>query len=570
MNLNKVNNKVNYLLIGLLSILSILRVYIGYKLPYYYYVDSNLDDLFFIRHSDLINHFTLWNPYTLSKYHSFSLFLFFVNHSGIPYSIIVSILWLIAGLFVVYALYKFVTDNKLILALVYLFIIFIPTGFNSASIRIYRNSIMFQFALITMCSLFIFINKLISKEEISTNNKIIWGIITGLFFTFNYYIKEDSMVLLPILLVSIFAILIFKLVNHIKNNSNSFTAKSNLIKVGKIIIVCLIPILIFAAGTLAYEEIDNHYFGVAEINTRNGGEFGEFYKLLLKIDDNNKNTSSWVPYSTMKKAYDASPTLQSHPELLESLTTSSWAEGDYHNHTPPGDLSGWMIMSSLMDVDLYKNEKEVNDLFKQVNNELNNAFDNGTPEKSDKIFITSSLNGKSIEEINELSPLFIIGLQYCLFYEFNDMDTGMSKTSLTFYSNDYPLVESVLNQKLVTVNNSYIDSNVVSFANFDFTIYHYVSYIIVLLSIIGFIGTAIYQIKNRFKNRSFNVLLGFEILLLGTFLVYIFAIAWFSISQVPSTNSSYMVLYAIPTQALIILFEILSILGFFSILKSKN
>ena len=65
MNLNKVNNKVNYLLIGLLSILSILRVYIGYKLPYYYYVDSNLDDLFFIRHSDLINHFTLWNPYTL-------------------------------------------------------------------------------------------------------------------------------------------------------------------------------------------------------------------------------------------------------------------------------------------------------------------------------------------------------------------------------------------------------------------------------------------------------------------------------------------------------------------------
>ena len=66
------------------------------------------------------------------------------------------------------------------------------------------------------------------------------------------------------------------------------------------------------------------------------------------------------------------------------------------------------------------------------------------------------------------------------------------------------------------------------------------------------------------------MLLGFEILLLGTFLVYIFAIAWFSISQVPSTNSSYMVLYAIPTQALIILFEILSILGFFSILKSKN
>jgi len=44
-----------------------------------------------------------------------------------------------------------------------------------------------------------------------TDNKrlLILSILLGLIFTFNFYIKEDGILTLPILLVSIFALIVF-------------------------------------------------------------------------------------------------------------------------------------------------------------------------------------------------------------------------------------------------------------------------------------------------------------------------------------------------------------------------
>ena len=73
----------------------------------------------------------------------------------------------------------------------------------------------------------------------------------------------------------------------------------------KYAVICLIPILIFGASTLTYKEINNHYFGIDEINTRTGGEMGEFWENLLKIDDSTKNNTIWVTSTTLEKAWDA-------------------------------------------------------------------------------------------------------------------------------------------------------------------------------------------------------------------------------------------------------------------------
>lgn len=188
---------------------------------------------------------------------------------------------------------------------------------------------------------------------------------------------------MPIFLIPIFVVLIIKLFDEFKHKKFNL---NNLVGLTKIAVLCLIPVVIFSMGTITYKEVNNHYFGLYEINTRTDGELGEFYQNLLKIDDSNKTTNVWVPLSTLEKAWNASPTLQSHPELLNDLKHSKWANGDLNKTPIEGDYIAWALRDSLDNVSLFNNETQANDLFFKVNNELDDSFENGKLDKSEKNF----------------------------------------------------------------------------------------------------------------------------------------------------------------------------------------
>ena len=378
------------------------------NLPIWFFKNAVYDDVLLLNYSHLNQHFHQWYVQSLSKDMGYPLFLFFVRLTHMPYRFWLAILWILAAIIVIYAVNTFLIKNKKVLCFAYIFILFSPVAFDViCGQRIYRNAIMMPFTVIFLSSLYIFINKLLinsNKREL-----IVWGILTGLVFTFNYYIKEDGIITLPILIVSIVSILLFKL--H-EEKKLSFTKKY--VKLSSICAICLIPIIIFGGCTIFYEEVNYHYFGVHEINTRTSGQLGNFYNNLLLIDDDSKTNEIWVTNSTVEKAWNASPTLQKHPELLDAYLNTEW-NGILKNSTIKGDLVAWSLRKAIDDVNLYNNEKEVNDLFFKVNNELDASFEKGTLNKSDKIFITSSASGKSIEEIFDLKPLISSGLKIALF-----------------------------------------------------------------------------------------------------------------------------------------------------------
>ena len=313
--------KYNVVLV-VLALFTGLRVYIGNSFPYWYLLANQLDELLLINNAHLGQYFANWNIHTLSKTIGYSLFLKFVNVSGLSYGLILSIVWILAGIFVVYAVYNTLTKNKIYLALIYLFIIFLPCGLDLfISGRIYRNAIIAPFIILFLSSLFIFMNKIISNES-SLRNILIWGLILGLLFTFNYYIKEDGIGILVIFLAGIFISSLFRLIHYFRNEK--FNTKQFI----KIVFLCIIPILIFIGGTLSYSQINHEKFGVYDINTRTEGELGEFFYNLLLIEDENKSDIYWVPFSTIEKAWQGSPTLQSRPDLLNNWAHSGWANGD--------------------------------------------------------------------------------------------------------------------------------------------------------------------------------------------------------------------------------------------------
>ena len=544
-----INSKILLILVLLLG--SLFRIYLGINTPIWFFINSPVDDLLMLNYSNLIYHFNHWTIYSLVKTMSYPLFLFFVNISGIPYRIYLSLIWIIAGLLITYGCYKFLTKNKIALSLVFLFVIFLPVGFDSdCGGRIYRNAIITPFILIFLSTLFIFLNQFLDK--IKSKETLIWAILLGLVFTFNFYIKEDGILLLPIFLVSILSILAFKIFTKDKK------------EIIKSAILCLIPIIIFGALTIGYEETNNHYFGISEINTRNGGELGDFWENLLKIDDPNKTTKIWVPPSTLEKAWNASPTLQSRPDLLNNWTHSSWASGDMYKNPIEGDLVAWSLRESLRDIGLFDDEKTADEFFSKVNDELDDAFENGSLDESSKIFITSSANGKNLTEIEEIIPYIISGFKTCMFYNTLEIyDQPIHDSSQMINNKDTKIVSSSLNDDINKAKNS----EVIGMEKLDIVIYQCISYIIVLISIIGFIGTFIHQIKNKLHNKKFNLLLGLQILSLGTFIVQIIAIAWFCSWMVLDNSMKF---YSVSCQGFFTFFEILAIFSLFLILKEKT
>ena len=593
----------NKFFFALIFIFSSLRVYIGMNLPIWFFTLGTYDDILMMNFSHLNQHFHQWDILSLTKDMGYPLFLFFVRTSHLPYRFWISVAWIAAAALLVYGINKFITKNRIMLILSYIFILFSPVAFDIwCGGRIYRNSIMMPFTIICLSSLYIFINELLNDDN--QRNLIIWGVFAGLAFTFNYYIKEDGVMTLPIFIISILAILLFKLHEERKlslslheerkpsstlqdekkpssalHEDRKFSlTKQGLIKASSICAICLIPIIIFGGCTIFYEEVNYHYFGVHDINTRTSGEVGEFYQNLLLIDADDKTEKVWVSASTVEKAWNASPTLQSHPELLDAYLNTAWGSDIMINSTIKGDIATWSLRKALDDTGLYDNEKEASDLFYNVNNELEMAFENGSLDKSDKIFITRSAAGKDIDEIIALKPLIVSGLKNGLFYEGIDANIELTDYSSSFYSSSKLTNKSEkdLNDELITKEEYWslplINRLGIRLIELDVSIYQTISLILIPLSLIGFAAICLDRLRSRFSNPALNVLALYSVLLLGTFLVEVFAISWFSCWIGSSLEERLFILkfYLVPSYGLIAIFIALTISGAFSIIEKKR
>ena len=197
-------------------------------------------------------------------------------------------------------------------------------------------------------------------------------------------------------LALMFAICIgISLYHYFKNKDNR-----NPIRLLRLIIMLFLPLILFYAGTNFYKGVNYHFFGVYEINTRTEGELGKFVSSIYKIKSDHRDKNIWAPYDAIEKAFDASETLQKYPELEESILNTVWFDGG--KSMIAGDFLTWVLRTSLDSTGLWKSDAQINELFAQVNEEISQAFVDGTLEKDDRISLTSSGGSRTFSEILEL------------------------------------------------------------------------------------------------------------------------------------------------------------------------
>ena len=505
----------------LLVLLLIFRVWLGEKVGNQFYASQVYDDQLLIRYAYLPSHFFEPNIDSLLKTMSYPLFLSFVKVSGLSYTFVLSCVWCCTALYFGSVFYRISDKNKIIGWVSFAYILFFPTAFELwQGTRLYRNAIIAPFVIMLFSYLLIITWKNI-KSKISYLDIII-SIIFGVLFSFTYYIKEDGLWILACLLFAILVNTIIEIIKFVKNRRGKrFTM---------ILLTIWIPIFVFIGITGIYKCVNNYYFGVSEVETRNGGNLGEFVSLIYKIESTDRNNVVWAPKDAVDKAWNASPTLQKMPDLYESITHTPWYSQDIEKHPIQGDFLTWVLRTALNDTGRWTNEREVDALFNKVNEEIKDAFDKGELQKDSRIQLLSSAGGKSIQEILNLNPLIV--QEYIGAVQLNGYESGAGAVAEV---EPREIAEAGRNLTHISYLTDYskkeISGVVIGFINIVFMVYSIINtllFISVMLGIILFLIILVNQIKEK-SIGTVNVFLGLGCLIfLGISFAYAFAIAWFS------------------------------------------
>ena len=372
--------KVDRLCVVLGLLFSAIRLWLAHYTNWRIWINSYYDSLYYMRSAiNLVsgNWLGAYEKVTLIKNPSFTFFLAINHFLGIPYGIAVALL-------IIFSCYVFVkaidpiVKSKVAEFFIWLFIVFSPIGFSEESSYPYRNAIVPWFALLAVsCSIAIFLRY---KESIK--RLVLWAMLLFFSFGFYYLLREDSIWMLPVIIVSaiITIVLIFK----------SKEEPSVGYRIAKSILVCsgIFGMLCFVN---AVSMLNYHYYGIYSTNDRTQTAAIGVINELKRIDDGktDKNSNIWISEESMELAFEASPTLNANREQMIS-SFSSWGTHRDDIMWADHDYCIWALRDATEASGYYQDGRSTIEYYQRVVDELEAAFDNGTLKEKDAIFLSES------------------------------------------------------------------------------------------------------------------------------------------------------------------------------------
>ena len=491
------------------------------------------DDAILVHYADLYSHFIAQDlpaKDLLVKDMGFPLILSFVEASGLVYTDVISLMYFAAALSAV-MLFRVLSAKKNFLrdAAIFAFV------FNAGT-PLYRNAVLppLYFIVLTMLAI-IFARHFIKPHA----ENVAFNIIFGLIFTLTYYIKEDGLWLL-ICLAAVTAICFVKLI------AEKFLSDSQRLRY---IALLLLPLFIFAGGTVVYKGVNKIFFGVYLINNRTEGELGDFVKQIYKIKADGRRASIWAPTDAINQAFNVSETLRGNQNLRGKVFNNNWF-GDITKTPIHGDFLGWVMLNALYDSGTCKTFAEQEEFLSKVNAELQAAFEAGALQRDERFQIVSSMGGMTAGEIFSLTPLVLreyfshvttyyylpgaLPLDFAPYAEEFDFprraeDYGLKSLIMTQSTEPAELIdkaEAVTNMNFRADNPRAAVAN--SLAEKIFSVYAVIQSLLFVAAVIGVCGS-LRELIRRTGKFSLNEYLTLAVAC-GEFMLsiaYAFAIAWF-------------------------------------------
>lgn len=424
------NNKDRYMM-AVAAILTIFRILLMARLPIWP-LSSSGDDMLLVRYADSLIKGTWilenYNSSTLVKGISYSLFLAAGKFLGIPYFIGLALLYVGAAALFMLAIRPVVKKRPALYA-GYLFLIYSPAGFDSDIIqRVYRMAIIPP-AVVMVFALFL---GLWYRKNWPVKKMLPWGVGAGAAISFFWYIREDSIWMLPFVSMAIALLVIHSFLYHRKH-------------IWKRIVLFFLPLCIFIVSSTAYSVMNYIHYGTFLINDRTQGAFAKLSGNLLKIDpeiDENIPTA-WIYKKALDEFAEISPQFRVIKDKMYEV--DSWlVNGEFK-----GDMYQWAIRGAALDLGYYSDSQAVDQLYTQLNSELEQAFKEGKLSKKDAVYFSSQSKGIEYEELPALLRDCISNTYSLLTYEYMSMEVEKFRINVMENEKQIRLMEAVTNSLAV-------------------------------------------------------------------------------------------------------------------------
>ena len=571
--LKNIKQPANLILLVVLLSLTVFRLVLNAKAPYFINLFAGYDDQLFIRYSEEMltgNWLGDYSTKTLSKGISYSLFMVWANKLHLPYGVFLGLFNVLASGIAAIALRPLV-KNRWLLTFIYAFFLYSPVTLTSEySTRIYRNTLVVPAVILVIACLV----GLYFRRNESLRSFVPWSIGLSLIFPFYWYIREDSLWLFPLLLVGLLVISgsvifendsNFKLKTFRKTIKKFYFTKKQLIK----LLLCLLPFVMLFSMTKGLKQMNQEHYGISIVNDRTGGAFGNVSKQLIRMDDGTKlnetNSRVWVSKKALEKAEAVSPTFKSIAKNIDWIYKGSpWSGGE----DIAGDIIFWALRDAAAQAGYYKDGKKTEEFWQKVDSELSKAYEKGQLKKKKEIYLTATGDGKLRKDLPLVGEFMKSGFDYTIFYK----EYGQGADATLGPKEDVVKAEKLLNHSFSgnwqDINNP--DSKPVKLvrtakiSNRIIQVYRDLTPI--WLVICGF-GLVIILIGSLFSKAQLKIFRGLLLIIVGiglSYLIFLIGVSWFC-SWAPERKDLFMMIYTGAGVPVIQWIEILMFIGIIQI-----
>ena len=511
-------SRIKQILLVTVIVATFIRVLLAVKLPLFLQADSGFDDFLMMEYAKSLVKFKWlgeFNHMTLAKGVSFPIFIVLTYYLSIPYSFALILLYLVGVILLLYSLRPYI-KSMWFYFVSYLFLIYSPVMFHIENVqKVYRGGLIVCMSLIVFASMILIFNNFKDKK---LSKLIKYSILGSIALPFFYYIKEDSIWIMPFVLSA----LGFSFIQLIIDK-----------KIDKKIIrsiFIVLPVVSLFIVNICYCSINYFVYGEYTITDRSGTYFKEVMADIIRIDEPNEVEDIWITKSMLYKAIDNSKTLQTVKPYIDDMYVNSWAVRD--NGEIGEDIIYWTLKDALGKAGVYSNGgKEVNEFYKKIDQELDKAVETGKLKlsKKKKLYISSITIGSTTKElIDYYSKQTGPALDMMITYKEND--TSINYATGPMYAiiamDHFTNSETVWPKDLSPVTEPYevtisIITSIVSFYQSTGYIFFYVG----LLGLVLFTYMMIKDIRKKKYEQLYLwlITLGF----IGTFMVLFFGVLWF-------------------------------------------
>lgn len=545
---NKVFEKSEKLFFVIVAFVTIFRILINFKIIYSINPAFVEDDGLLYMFADRIKESKYlgdYNSRTLVKGISYSLLLAFNSISGLSYSMVLSILDVLSAYVFVKAFQKKI-PNKFVLAVMYILILFNPVNLdNSIRQRMYRNTLVPDMVVLTFSLLI----GLFFRRNDRLKIQLKWAVSAGIALGFFYHLREDSIWIMPfVIVVTLLQIINLFCFNNKKNNvDKSFKSLC------KRILVYLVPICILMGYTLSIMVVNKKHYGIFVVNDRSQSYFADAMQDIYRIDAKNENDVIWVSKDAISIALNNSKSLREIEAPLKEIY-DRWGNGEDIS----GDLFSWIFRSAAEEKNFYKDANTANKYWNNVHKELKQAEQSGKIKTKSGIYFTKQARCVEISQMPRFIKLTVKNLIKVGRYSFCHMDQRIesygNQVDIRRYEAEYGVYANLsLNGGDPKV--SYAE-DITKFSNDNIKKYQEYSKYINGISFLGYIVLTIITLYQLVKKKycNFEIWLMITGIILSAF-VLMFGVTFFTIWLAESS----IVFYGAGAYSLIQLAKYLSI-----------